>query len=113
MLNYGEYMEPAVLRQFEEETGIRVLYEEATTPEEMYSKYTSSTIPYDLICSSDYMIERLISGGETVELDRSRMEHVGQHRRFLLGSGGDVRSAAMITAYRISGGLSGYCTILR
>ena len=38
--------------------GSKVLYEEATTPEEMYSKYTSSTIPYDLICSSDYMIER-------------------------------------------------------
>ena len=64
VLNYGEYMEPAVLKQFEKETGIKVLYEEATTPEEMYSKYTSSTIPYDLICSSDYMIERLISEGE-------------------------------------------------
>lgn len=75
VLNYGEYMEPAVLKQFEKETGIKVLYEEATTPEEMYSKYTSSTIPYDLICSSDYMIERLISEGETVKIDRSSMKH--------------------------------------
>lgn len=76
VLNYGEYIDPDMLRLFEEETGIRVLYEEATTPEEMYSKYTSSTIPYDLICCSDYMIERLISEGETVELDHSRMEYV-------------------------------------
>lgn len=77
VLNFGEYIDPDMLRLFEEETGIRVLYEEATTPEEMYSKYTSSTIPYDLICCSDYMIERLISEGQTVELDHSRMEYVG------------------------------------
>ena len=69
VLNYGEYIDTvSTSRMFEKETGIKVLYEEATTPEEMYSKYTSSTIPYDLICSSDYMIERLISrrrGGGT------------------------------------------------
>ena len=76
VLNYGEYIDTSVLRDFEKETGIKVLYEEATTPEEMYSKYTSSTIPYDLICSSDYMIERLIAEGEAVELDYSKMQYV-------------------------------------
>ena len=76
VLNYGEYIDTSVLRDFEKETGIKVLYEEATTPEEMYSKYTSSTIPYDLICSSDYMIERLIAEGEAVELDHSKMQYV-------------------------------------
>ena len=42
----------------------------------MYSKYTASTIPYDLICSSDYMIEQLIAEGEAVELDYSKMQYV-------------------------------------
>ena len=56
VLNYGEYIDTSVLKQFQKETGIKVLYEEATTPEEMYSKYKASTIPYDLICSSDYMV---------------------------------------------------------
>ena len=65
VLNYGEYIDTSVLKQFQKETGIKVLYEEATTPEEMYSKYKASTIPYDLICSSDYMVERLIEEGET------------------------------------------------
>ena len=76
VLNYGEYIDTSVLKDFEEETGIKVLYEEATTPEEMYSKYTASTIPYDLICSSDYMIEQLIAEGEAVELDYSKMQYV-------------------------------------
>lgn len=76
VLNYGEYIDTSVLRQFEKETGIKVLYEEATTPEEMYSKYTSSTIPYDLICTSDYMAERLISEGQAVKIDKDNMKYV-------------------------------------
>ena len=71
VLNYGEYIDTSVLKDFEEETGIKVLYEEATTPEEMYSKYTASTIPYDLICSSDYMIERLMKEDFLQPLDKS------------------------------------------
>ena len=75
VLNYGEYMDPDVFEMFEEETGIKVLYEEATTPEEMYSKYTASTIAYDLICASDYMIERFINEGEALEIDIDAMEY--------------------------------------
>lgn len=77
VLNYGEYLDPSLLKTFEEETGIRVLYEEATTPEEMYSKYMGSTIAYDLICTSDYMAERLIKEEEAVEIDMDGMEYIG------------------------------------
>ena len=35
IFNYGEYMDPDVIRQFTEETGIEIKYEEALTPEEM------------------------------------------------------------------------------
>ena len=44
VLNYGEYIDTSVLKQFQKETGIKVLYEEATTPEEMYSKYKAKYI---------------------------------------------------------------------
>ena len=57
VFNYGEYMDPAVLDLFYEETGIEVKYEEALTPEEMYTKYKAGAIDYDLLCSTDYMIE--------------------------------------------------------
>lgn len=77
VLNYGEYLDPDVLDSFEEETGIRVLYEEAVTPEEMYSKYTASTIAYDLICTSEYMAERLIDEGEAQPIDMDSMEYIG------------------------------------
>ncbi len=53
---------------FEDETGITVKLEEYESPEEMYTKYKAGSIAYDLICTSDYMVERLISEGEVHEI---------------------------------------------
>ncbi len=75
VFNYGEYMDPDVLEQFTEETGIGIKYEEALTPEELYAKYSSGAISYDLLCTSDYMIQRLIQEGELQKVDFSSMEH--------------------------------------
>lgn len=69
VLNYGKYIEPEILDMFEEETGIKVEYEEYITPENMYTKYKAGAIDYDLICTSDYMIEKLINEGEVLELN--------------------------------------------
>ncbi len=69
ILNYGKYIEPEVLDKFEAETGIKVEYEEYITPENMYTKYKAGAIDYDLICTSDYMIEKLISENEVLELN--------------------------------------------
>lgn len=77
VFNYGEYMDPVVLDMFYDETGIEVKYEEALTPEEMYTKYKSGAIEYDLLCSTDYMIEKLIQEGELQEIDIESMENAG------------------------------------
>ncbi len=69
VLNYGEYIDRSVLKDFEKETGIRVLYEEATTPEEMYAKYMSGAIDYDLICTSEYMVRRFIDEKQVQPID--------------------------------------------
>ncbi len=67
--NYGMYIDPAILDSFERDTGIHVKYEEAVTPEELYTKYKSGAIKYDLVCTSDYMIQRLINEGALKELN--------------------------------------------
>ena len=76
IFNYGDYIEPGLLEQFEEETGIEIKYEEALTPEEMYTKYKSGAINYDLLCSTDYMIQKLIEEGEFQELDKSLLTNI-------------------------------------
>ena len=73
VFNYGEYMDVEVFEAFEEETGLEVIYEEYTSPEQMYAKYRAGTTDYDLICSTDYMVEKLAIEGELLELDFTSM----------------------------------------
>lgn len=58
--NWGEYIDPEVLEQFTEETGIQVVYDEFETNETMYPKVEAGAVAYDLVCPSDYMIKRML-----------------------------------------------------
>lgn len=71
VLNYGKYIEADVLKRFQEETGITVKYEEYEQVEDMYAKYKAGSINYDVICTSDYMIETLRQEGELIPIDYS------------------------------------------
>ena len=64
VFNYGDYIDRSVLGQFEKETGIKVVYEEFLTPEAMYTKYKNGTVKYDLICCSDYMVDKMVKEKE-------------------------------------------------
>lgn len=75
IFNYGEYLDPQMIELFTEETGIEIKYEEASTPEELYTKYKSGGISYDLICTSEYMVKRLIDEGEAVPVDFDSMRN--------------------------------------
>ena len=44
VFNWGEYIDPDLLDQFEEETGIRVNYTTVSTCEEMYAKIRSGGV---------------------------------------------------------------------
>ena len=67
--NWGEYLDPDVLDMFEEETGIDVVYEEYETNEIMYPKVQSGAIAYDVVCPSDYMVQRMIESNLLAEID--------------------------------------------
>ena len=67
--NWGEYIDPEVLDIFEEETGITVVYEEFETNESMYPKVQAGAVSYDLVCPSDYMIQRMIENNLLAEIN--------------------------------------------
>ena len=73
VFNCYDYIDPAVLDLFEEETGIKVKYANYTTNEEMYTKVEAGAGSYDVLFPSDYMIERMIAKGLLAELDMSAM----------------------------------------
>ena len=69
VFNWGEYIDPEVLTMFEEETGIDIVYEEFETNEILYPKISSGAIAYDVICPSDYMIQRMIENDLLSEIN--------------------------------------------
>ncbi len=69
--NWGDYIAPGVIDRFEEESGMRVIYEMFETNEDMYTKIKNSNNSYDVIIPSDYMIERMIAENLLAEIDMS------------------------------------------
>ena len=67
--NWGEYIDPETIDRFEEETGIKVIYDEFETNEIMYPKLEAGAGAYDVICPSDYMIQKMIENDLLAEIN--------------------------------------------
>ena len=76
VFNWFDYIDPAVIDLFEEETGITVKYVNFTTNEEMYTKLEAGAGTYDVLFPSDYMIERMIQNDMLEELDVANMPNL-------------------------------------
>jgi len=74
--NWGEYIDPEVIDLFEEKTGIKVVYEEFETNEDMYPKVQSGAVQYDVICPSDYMIQKMINEGLLAEINFDNVPNI-------------------------------------
>ena len=58
------------------ETGIKVVYEEFLTPEAMYTKFKNGAVDYDLICCSDYMLDKMIKEKDVRKIDYDKMKYI-------------------------------------
>lgn len=58
--NWGDYIDEEVLKQFEEEYNIKVIYDTYDRNEDMYIKLKKGGTSYDVCVPSDYMIEKMI-----------------------------------------------------
>lgn len=67
--NWGDYIDPSLLKKFEAETGIKVKYDVFDTNEIMYQKISNGSLNYDLIIPSDYMVEKMIDENLLAELN--------------------------------------------
>lgn len=63
VLNYDIYIDKNLLKEFEKDNNVKIKYDTYSTPEDMYIKAKAGASNYDLIISSDYMIERMINEG--------------------------------------------------
>lgn len=70
---FGDYIDPELIDEFEEETGVKVIMDTFDTNEEMYPVIKNESVNYDVICASDYMIEKLAGEGLLAELNRENI----------------------------------------
>ena len=72
VFNSGEYFEPELMEQFEKEYDCKLIYETFDSNESMYTKIKSGA-EYDVLVTSDYMIERLIKEEQLQPIDWSKI----------------------------------------
>lgn len=76
--NWGEYIDENVISQFEDETGITVVYDLFETNEEMYPVIEAGAVNYDVVCPSDYMIQKMRENDLLAELNFDNIPNIAQ-----------------------------------
>ena len=74
--NWGEYIDPDLLKQFEKETGINVTYETFDSNEGMMGKIEQGGTSYDITMPSEYMIEMMKEKDLLLPLDYNKIPNI-------------------------------------
>ena len=76
-LNWGEYIDEEVLQAFEDKYNCTVSMDLGESNEIFYSKVRGGTTVYDVVCPSDYMVEKMYMNDMLEELDFSKFKLSG------------------------------------
>lgn len=74
--NWGEYIDRDVIQMFEDETGIKVVYNEFEQNEDMYPIVKTGAVAYDVVCPSDYMIQKMIEEDLLQEINYDNVPNI-------------------------------------
>jgi spermidine/putrescine transport system substrate-binding protein len=82
--NWSDYIDPAVVKEFEEKYQVKVIYDTFASNEELLAKLEGGAEGYDVIFPSDYMVEIMIEEDILAPLDHSLLPHLqGMDPKFL------------------------------
>ncbi|MBS9337385.1 ABC transporter substrate-binding protein [Fructobacillus parabroussonetiae] len=71
--NWGDYIDPSILTDFEKTSGYKVDYQTFDSNEAMYTKIQQGGTNYDLAVPSDYMVAKMKKAGLLAKLDKSKL----------------------------------------
>lgn len=57
--NWGDYLDPSLIKKFEKKYGYHVIYETFDSNEAMYTKIKQGGTAYDLTIPSEYMVAKM------------------------------------------------------
>jgi len=74
--NWGEYIDPSLLKKFEKETGIHVVYETFDSNEAMMTKIEQGGTNYDIAVPSEYTIEQMKEKHLLLKIDHNKIPNL-------------------------------------
>ncbi|MGR3741422.1 ABC transporter substrate-binding protein [Companilactobacillus sp. DQM5] len=74
--NWGDYLDPKLIKKFEKEYHYKVIYETFDSNEAMFSKVKQGGTNYDIAIPSDYMIQKMKSAKLLKKLDKKQIHGI-------------------------------------
>ena len=78
-LNWGEYIDEAMLEEFEKEFNCEVVMDLGDSNEIFYSKVRGGTTCYDVVVPSDYMVKKMYDNDMLLELDFTQIPNYSKN----------------------------------
>lgn len=75
--NWGDYIDPDLLAEFEEESGIKVIYQTFDSNEAMMTKVEQGGTTFDVAIPSEYAISKMLAEGLLLPLDHAKLPSLG------------------------------------
>ena len=73
--NWGLYLDKSVINLFEDKYDCEVIYDEFDTNEEMFAVVSNEGRIYDVLCPTDYMIEKMINKNLLYQYDLTTLSN--------------------------------------
>jgi spermidine/putrescine-binding protein len=75
--NWSEYIDEAVLAEYEARYGVDIIYDTFASNEDLLAKLQAGAEGYDVIVPSDYMVSQMIELGLLAEIDTGQLSNFG------------------------------------
>ncbi|MGG5341201.1 ABC transporter substrate-binding protein [Enterococcus sp. AZ192] len=72
--NWGDYIDPNLIRAFEKESGHKVNYETFDSNEAMFTKIQQGGTAYDITIPSEYMIQKMMKEKMLLPIDHTKLK---------------------------------------
>lgn len=92
IFNWGEYIDPELLKTFEKETGYHVIYNTFDSNEAMETKIKQGGTHYDIVFPSESIIPKMVEGDLLLPIDHSKITGLENISSFLMNQNFDKKN---------------------
>lgn len=82
--NWADYIDEALLTKYQEEYGVKIIYDNFASNEDLLAKLQAGATGYDVIFPSDYMVAQMIELGMLAEIDKNNIPNLANIDPFFL-----------------------------